>query len=228
MKGRGISTYAIALRGFGETPEQPRGHIDSLNIYYRDIVKLTDIIKQENPGKKIFIVGESMGGLIAYMVALKFGDLYQGMIIMSPAFKNAMKFPLSVLLLIVPYLIFNPRRMIDLPYTSAMCSSDKDFCAAMDKDPRELRVASARILINIMLEGMRASSSAGKIKLPSLFIIPGKDRVIDERESRKVFKRLRIKDKELIEYPELLHAPYIEKDREKVFADILNWLERHI
>ena len=35
-------------------------------------------------------------------------------------------------------------------------------------------------------------------------------------------------DKQLIEYPEMFHALSIDLDREKVFADILNWVERRI
>src|SRR3989338_3153640 len=46
-----ISTYAIELKGFGETRDL-RGHIDSFNIYFDDIVSLHDIMVKGNPLKR--------------------------------------------------------------------------------------------------------------------------------------------------------------------------------
>ena len=42
---RGVSSYAIELKGFGKT-ETLKGHIDSLNTYVKDIRRLYNIIKK--------------------------------------------------------------------------------------------------------------------------------------------------------------------------------------
>src|SRR4030042_251356 len=67
--GRGFTPCAVELRGFGRTPERPRGHIGSFRIWYRDILELRDIIGRDFPGKKVFLLGESMGGLLAFNLA---------------------------------------------------------------------------------------------------------------------------------------------------------------
>jgi alpha-beta hydrolase superfamily lysophospholipase len=74
------------------------------------------------------------------------------------------------------------------------------------------------------VEQLRAKRLAKSIEHPALFLLSGRDLLVDPRESRAVFKELRSRDKTLIEYPEMLHALSIEAEREKVFSDILAWL----
>jgi alpha-beta hydrolase superfamily lysophospholipase len=219
---KGYSSYAIELKGFGQTPDRPRGHIDSFDIYYRDIFALLDIVKKENPGKKVFILGESMGGLIAFIIANEFA----GQILISPAFQNGMKFPLASYLTLIAFILIDPKRTVEVPFTSAMCTRDTAYQNVMNNNPDEIRVASLKLLMNTLFAQMKALKLAKGLKVPSLFLISGKDLLIDESVSRKVFKNLKLQDKTLIEYPEMLHALSIELGREKVFEDILNWLEK--
>jgi alpha-beta hydrolase superfamily lysophospholipase len=67
-----------------------------------------------------------------------------------------------------------------------------------------------------------------QLKTPVLFLLAGKDLLVDPRESESVFKKLKIKDKTLIKYPEMLHALSIDLGREKVFEDIFSWLTKRI
>ena len=41
--------------------------------------------------------------------------------------------------------------------------------------------------------------------------------------NRRLFAKLSIADKTIVEYPEMLHALSIELGREEVFRDILDW-----
>ena len=84
----GYISYAIELRGFGRTPERPRGHIDSLRVWEADILNLRETAAAENPGKKIFILGESVGGLVASNLVFSNTDAFAGKVINSPDFKN--------------------------------------------------------------------------------------------------------------------------------------------
>ncbi|MDD4179337.1 MAG: lysophospholipase [Candidatus Margulisbacteria bacterium] len=221
---KGYSSYGLELKGFGHTPDRPRGHIDSLNIYYQDILKLLEIIKRENPGKKVFLLAESMGGLIAFMISCLYPDTFAGQILIAPAFANGMKIPISAYLTLVGLYLFNPKRTIDMPFTSAMCTRDVAYQKVMDNNPDEHRKASLRLLIEILFAQLKAPGLSKKLNIPTLFLIPGKDYLVDEKPGRKLFDKLTLKDKTKIEYPEMLHALSIEQDREKVFNDILGWL----
>jgi len=220
---RGFASYAVELRGFGRTPERPRGHIGSFRVWDRDILELRDIIGRDFPGRKVFLLGESMGGLLAFNLACRNADKFAGQVLIAPAFKNGMKFPFSVYLKLAAFLLVKPTMMVDLPYTSEMVTRDPDYLAAMNASPDEIRVASLKCLFNFLPEQAGSGKLAKKLAVPTLFLIPGIDRLIDEKASRKMFRKLPLADKALLEYPDMLHALSIDQGREKVFEDILDW-----
>jgi acylglycerol lipase len=224
----GYASYGIELRGFGQTPDRPRGHVDSLLVWENDILGLREIVARENPGRKIFLLGESIGGLLAFNLVCRHPEAFAGQVLISPDFKNGLKFPLSAYLTIGALLLFRPRKTIRVPYDSAMCTRDTDYRAVMDANPDELRVASLKCLLSILGEQGRSKRLAKKLGTPSLFLISGRDLLVDEEAGRELFKKLTFLDKTLIEYPDMLHALSIDIGREQVFRDIVDWTSKRV
>jgi alpha-beta hydrolase superfamily lysophospholipase len=223
FKKNNISSYSIELKGFGETKDL-KGHIGSFKIYYKDILSLLDIIKKENPSKKVFILGESMGGLIAFMMAALYPDLFGGLICISPAFANRMKFSLLDYISIFSSPAYNPKKQFTMPFNSKMCTRDSSYQKIMDSSPREHRLATSKLLLNILIEQIRGSFLKDKIRIPVLFLLAGEDKLVNPAATEKVFNNLKVKDKKMIKYPEMFHALSIEIGRERVFQDILGWM----
>ena len=223
---RGYASYAIELRGFGRTKERPRGHIDSFRDYDRDILHLGEIIGREHPGLKVVLLGESMGALIAFNLACLHPEMFAGQVLISPVFKNGIKFPLSAYLTLVANILIRPRKTIAIAFTSDMCTRDTSYCQVMDANPDELRSASLKLLMNIMSEQKKAKRLAEDLTVPTLFQVAGQDQLVDARAERKMFEKLKTRDKTLLDYPEMFHALSIELGRERVFRDILEWLEK--
>ena len=65
-----------------------RGHIDSFETYLKDIRALARVIRGEEPDKKIFLVGESLGGLISFLAAGEPAPGTGGLVCLSAAFKS--------------------------------------------------------------------------------------------------------------------------------------------
>jgi acylglycerol lipase len=225
---RGFASYAIELRGFGRTPERPRGHIASFRVWDRDILELRDIIGRDYPGIKVFLLGESLGGLTAFNLAGRYPDQFSGQALIAPSFKNGMKFPLSSYLKLVLFGLFKPDLMVDVPFNSEMLTRDPAYLKIMNANPDEIRVASLRLLGGILPEQARARRLAGKLAVPTLFLIPGIDHLVDEQANRRMFKKIGFADKTLIEYPDMLHALSLDVGRENVFRDILDWAEQRL
>lgn len=219
---KNISSYSLELRGFGQTADY-KGHVDSLDAYYKDIARLAEIIKAENPGKKIILAGESMGGLICFEFFLKHPEAAAALVCFSPAFANNMK--LDYPGVILP-LFYNQKKQNTMPFTSAMCTSDRGYQKIMDADPREHRLATSSLLLQILFAQMRSTLFAGKIEKPVLFLLAGddKDLIVDPKASKTIFKRMKGNNKKLIQYPDMLHALSIDIGRDNVFADILDWV----
>lgn len=169
-----------------------------------------------------------MGGLIAFNLACRNPGRFAGQVLIAPAFKNGMKFPLSTYVKLVSFLLFNPTLMIDVPFTSEMVSRDPEYVKVMNGSPDELRVASLRLLAKFMPEQARSGRHVKTLAVPTLFLIPGVDHLVDERAGRKIFEKIAHPDKTLIEYPDMLHALSIDLGRERVFRDILDWTEKRI
>lgn len=220
-----ISSYALELKGFGQTQGE-RGDIDSLNTYFQDIRSLSDIIKRENPDKKIFLLGESMGALICFLFAALEPKPFSGLICISPAFANKLPFSLWTYLNIGLALVFNPKRHFTVPITPEMCTRDMECQKMIEADILDKHTATARLYWNIFKAQNKVRSLGNKINIPFLLLTAAEDMVVDSLATREIFNSLRIKDKELINYPAMRHALSIDLEREKVFGDILSWIGR--
>lgn len=223
--GHNISSYALELKGFGETPDL-KGHIDSLKIYAQDIRSLYLLIREEHEGKDVFIMAESMGGLIAFSLAAMEPGFFRGLICISPAFLGTLDFKFPEYVNIIFSYFFRPSKQFNVPFTPQMCTRDEDYQKVMAQDPREHRFVTPRLLMGIAIEQVRAWFIKDRMRIPVLFLLPGKDVMVSADISRKMFRALKAEDKELIEYPEMHHALSIEKDRGKVFEDILGWIKK--
>ena len=222
-----VSSYALELKGFGQTQGE-RGHIDNLDIYFRDIRLLYDIIKQENPDKKIFLLGESMGALICFLFSALESWLFSGLICISPAFAGKLHFNLWTYLNIGLALIFNSKRHFAVPITPQMCTQDIEYQKIIDSDPLDRHTATAGLYWNIFKAQKKVKSWGDKINIPLLVLTAGEDTVVDSPETQKIFNGLKTRDKELINYAGMRHALSVDLGKERVFGDILVWMERRI
>jgi alpha-beta hydrolase superfamily lysophospholipase len=118
--------------------------------------------------------------------------------------------------------------MVDVPFTSEMLTRDPAYLEVMHASPDELRFASLKCMFNFLPDQAKSWRVAKKIAIPTLFLIPGVDHLVDERASRRLFAKIRFADKTLIEYPDMLHALSIDLGREKVFEDVLGWAEKRL
>jgi alpha-beta hydrolase superfamily lysophospholipase len=220
---RGFPCFGLELRGFGASPERPRGHIDSFRLYEEDILALRRVIAAEHSGKKVFLLGESLGGLIAFNLAARRPEEFAGQVLIAPAYKNGMKFPLSSYFTMAALYPVKPRKTVAVPFTSKMCTRDPEYRAVMDANPLEVREASLRLLMATLGEQRLARRNAPRTAVPVLYLAPGDDRLVDARAGKKMFTRMGPAAKRLIDYPDMLHALSIDLGRERVFEDILDW-----
>ena len=218
-----ISSYAIELRGFGPT-KGPRGHIDSFEQYFEDISCLRDIISKENPGRKIFLIGESLGGLISFLTAAKTKKLFDGLILLSPAFKTKYKLPIWVYIKVFVSLLYNSMKPFYLHFVPKMYTRDVEYQKRIALDEQEGSVATAQLLSRIVLAQLSAVLAHKKLEMPVLFLLSGADMIVNSKASRRLFRALLDEDKSVIEYSTMYHALSIEIGREKVFGDILQWV----
>ncbi len=224
LVAKGISSYAIDLVGFGENA-QVKGHISSFETYYEDISRLYDVVRQENPESKIYLVGESMGGLIAFMAVSMCPGRYDGLVCWSPAFINAMPFSLKEYFDLFFALLHDHKKRFRMPFRPDMYTRDPDMQKHVRSDRKEHAFASSKLLYNILMAQIKSPLRAKNIKVPVLFQLAGTDHLVSTAASEKIFKRVGSADKRIIVYPEMYHALSIDLGRETVFNDTFEWIK---
>jgi acylglycerol lipase len=213
----GLSSYAIDLREHKSFAE-----------FFELINSLLIKIRADNPGKKIFAVGESMGALIILSMALKDQSLFDGLVCVAPAFNSKAPLNLKDYFRIFLPIFYDRNKRCTLPVSSDMCTRDPAYLkmieATYDKDV----LATSQVLFDIFITQLRMRLSRMRIDSCLLFLVAGHDLLVHSQASVKVFGRLKCKDKTLIDYPGMYHALSIELGKEKVFQDIWSWIDRRI
>jgi alpha-beta hydrolase superfamily lysophospholipase len=222
-----INCYAIALQGFGELTGDKKGHVRSVTEYHKAIKMLKEVIISENKDKPIFILGESMGGLLATTHLLNYDNNYKGLVVVVPAYSDVFKLNLLDRAKILMYSLFTPSKAILMPFTTEQLSRDPEIIAKLNADSREHRFASAGLLRELLFQQVDVAMNLGKLKVPVLMLSAGKDMLVSTPAGEQLFKKIK-SDKKYVLYPESLHALTIEKNRDEVHSEIINWVKAKV
>ncbi len=230
MLAKGISVWLPDLRGHGQS-EGKRGHVLNFFQYLSDLRVMVDLAGKHRPaGLKLFLLGHSMGGLIAIYFAQRFPELIDGVIASSPALGMVIEIPSSKRVLGSLMSVIWPGLTMGNGLDAGKISHDPKVVSAYETDPRVHDRVSARLFTELLAAMETVHAQASGLTLPILLQVAGDDHLVSARSSLKFFKVLDLDDKTLHVYDGLYHEIYNEaKDqRRRVLKDLDAWLEKHI
>ena len=224
---RGFAVYALDHYGHGKSDGHP-GHVQKFSVYLDGVTALLDKIKQEQPGKPIFLVGHSMGGLIATTYLLDHQATIAGCVLSGPALKSDAAPPAIVL-------AFNRLLSVLVP-TAPVIQLD---ASAVSRDPEVVRTYlndplvfhgkySSRLVSEMRATMQRTLARADEIRLPLILLHGEADALASSSGSREMFENAGSEDKTLKVYPGLYHEVFNEPEQDQVLADMSDWLEAHL
>ena len=227
MAARGHAVHVYDLRGHGRSGGR-RGHVGRFTDYLDDTAVFLDAVREEHRGQPLYLLGHSLGGLIATAyVEDRPADALAGLILSSPFLRLGMPVPplrlhvARVLSLIAPAV--NVGNTID---PSAL-SHEREVVRVYDTDPLNHHVATARWAAEVLAAQDAALAAAGGIRLPLLLLYGDADAVADPQAARELFARVASPDKTVHCYEDFYHEIFNETGRAAVFADLAAWLEAH-
>jgi alpha-beta hydrolase superfamily lysophospholipase len=226
MVSQSISVWAADHRGHGQSGG-PRGHVSSFQDYINDLQQIIVISRQETPSSiKTFLLGHSMGGLIALNYAAQYPDMIQGLILSSPALGMKVKVPpfKQAVGKIMSYIW--PGLTLANELDSSKISRDTGVVAAYNQDPLVHNKVTARWFTEFLEALRNAIRLAPDIRIPVLMQIAGNDHLVDSEASRLFFSRLPGENKTFQLYNGLFHEVYneTEADRVKVLGELKEWI----
>jgi alpha-beta hydrolase superfamily lysophospholipase len=104
---QGIAVYALDHYGHGKSDGLP-GYVERFSVYLDGAKSLLDKIGNEQPSVPVFLLGHSMGGLIAVTLLLERQDAFRACILSGPAIETDEKpsppamFVVRILSLLMP------------------------------------------------------------------------------------------------------------------------------
>jgi alpha-beta hydrolase superfamily lysophospholipase len=224
---RGIAVYALDQRGHGRS-EGPRGHVGRFSEFVADLHAFRVRIEEEERGKPLFLLGHSMGGLVAVRYLLTHASGIDGAILSSPALGIENE-PSKILQWIARALSWiAPRTSFQGNVDPQFLSHDQSVGRAYAADPLVHRRATARFFTEFKWAMRNAEERAAEIRLPILILQAGDDRLVRAAATEAFAAEVGSEDKELHVYPGLYHEIFNETDNERVFADLEHWLESRL
>ncbi len=214
------------LRGHGNSPGQ-RGHINSWVEYRTDLLNFLKIIRTKHPECLIFLLGHSMGALIALDFILLEHERLAGAIISgAPIEPVGVAKPFKVALARILSRIY-PGFPIDLGLDIDAISRIPAVVKSYQDDPLVHGTISARWGTEL-LSAVESVKMWGKsINTPLLMIHGEADRLNSAEGAKNFFDRIHARDKEFISYPNSYHELHNDLDNDMMLNDLLNWVNRH-
>jgi alpha-beta hydrolase superfamily lysophospholipase len=223
---QGYAAYCLDLRGHGRSPGQ-RAYINHWSEFRGDIEQFCQLMMMQHPNVPCFALGHSLGAIILLDVALHTSQPLSGLMLMAPSL-NPSGVPAWRLIAGQILSWVYPRFSLDTGIPQTAGSRNPDIITAYTQDPLRHRRGTARLVSEFLKTIRWIDANLSQLQIPVLVLHGGKDIVTPSANSRELFERMAIVDKEYREYPDAYHDLHNDLDMSKVVGDIANWLDRHI
>ena len=221
----GFAVYALDHRGRGKS-EGERFYVEKFSDWLEDVDKLSDIARSENAGVPVYMLGHSVGGVIASSYVFEHQTEIAGLICESFAFDVGLPELAQLALEGASYLIPH------LPVYSLkneIFSRDPKVVEQMNTDPRIANEKQpAETVSEVLKAAARLKENMPNFKIP-VFIIHGTaDKATRPEGSQYFYDNVGSEDKTLKLYEGGYHDLLNDIDKETVMRDILVWINERI
>lgn len=225
----GVAVFTFDGRGHGKSAEgKPTAYFDSYEDYLKDIDALFGKVKTYLPGLPSFLYGHSMGGGLVAAYVLKYKPQAAGVILSSPAIKEAEG--TSPILIAISGLVnrFFPKLKV-LKLDIASVSRIPEEVEKYKKDPliyQENIPARTGYELYQMMQFIQ--NNAESFDCPFLLIHGDADRLTNPKGSELLAKKAKSAEKTFQVFPGGYHELINDSDREEVMKAIEDWVGRRV
>lgn len=223
----GVALYAYDQRGFGAAPQ--RGFWPGTETLVSDAVEVARLLRARYPNVPFYMMGESMGVAVLLVVATSAEPPpVDGYILQSPAVRGrrAIGPLLSALLEAAGHTI--PAMSFRNSASDIRPTDNDEAMRRWSRDPlttKSIRVDALYGLVGLMDEAVAALP---RFNTPALLLYGGRDDLVPDRVVRSTLRGMAAgAPVRVAYYPRGFHLLLRDRERAKVAADILVWMQDH-
>ncbi len=228
----GIMVIAPDYRNHGHS-DGKKGDLKKFNYILQDLHEFINYISEQYPDTPIYLLGESMGGVVNINYVAEYPENLTGMILFSPAVKIKFSLKRRILLILItlPLLIlriFAPSSRIISAKGRENEGISNPIHQQYDKtDPNHLEKISARYLIQLLKYIRKSVSKASKINIPTVIFQGTSDGEVSLEGVSEFFEKLNSDMKELYLIEGGYHCLFTDPNFRDKWHLLIGWLKKH-
>jgi alpha-beta hydrolase superfamily lysophospholipase len=222
LKIRNIFSLAYDQAGFGRRKHEA---FFSYKQWILDLEAAYNYLRNKIGDKPIYILGNSAGALVTLQSSNKIKP--NGLILCSPSFAgNSRTFGPVFTIAALLQAFLAPDTEVDLPYNVNLIAEDKEVQEYIKNDPLRRFTVPARMLLELLKTSKEIERRAPEFDSPLLMFTAGRDKIVDNRISQRVFKRLASRNKVTFEFQDSLHDLMISSNLDELAQAVASWIAK--
>lgn len=224
MTASGVSTYAYDQRGHGLS-EGRRGHVGRFYMFLQDLDRFVrEVGGLIDVNLPLFLLGHSMGGLVALRYLEEYDTRFNGAIILAPWLGTAADVPRWKTTLAGVF----TRILPSIPFSNGIdpdaLSRDPEVAQAYRDDPLVHDRITPRLFTEASVAMGAVQRRVDRIRTPLLIMVPDADRIVDAQRTLAFARSLPPDDVTVRVYPGHYHELLNEPDRAATIRELRDWL----
>jgi len=220
----GQEVHFLDRRGSGLN-WQERGDVPGVNAWLNDVDAYLAKLPRDCPRT---LVGVSWGGKLAAAVAARSPGCIDRLALLYPGLYSQIEpagWKRWLLAAAARAGLGHCRVQIPLSEPSQF-TFDVARQAFIARDPLALRTVTVRFLQAHLALDEHIAQAAERIRVPTLVMLAGRDRIVDNARVTRFYDKITTSDKRLIEYPSAAHTLEFEPHPQPFLKDLAEWIGR--
>ncbi|MDY7042092.1 MAG: alpha/beta hydrolase [Chloroflexota bacterium] len=221
--GEGYTVYALDHRGHGKSAGR-RGYFRRFRLLIEDLDTFFELVRGREAGRRVFLVGHSMGGLLVAAYNVRYPQKASGLVLSGAGVRvgedvsSLLRTLSGILSALLP-------SMGVTQLAAETISRDPEVVARYDSDPLNYRgKVSARVGAEMLKASRWVMREAHAITRPALIMHGTEDGLANPEGSRELYEAISSGDKKLKLWDGLYHEIFNEPEKEQVLAFMRDWL----
>ena len=222
--------FAWDARGHGRSPGE-RGEARHFMDLVRDVEAFTQHVRAEYQlaEEDLAVIAHSLAAVVVGLWAHDYAPRIRALVLATPALLVKLYVPLAIQGLRAVQEVTRRTGGSPPPIQSYVKGSwlthDKHQASIYDNDPLVSKRISVNVLVGLFDGAARLVADGAALSIPTQILCARRDWVVANVPSRRLFRAINNRFKEIKAYRDFFHALFHEEGRERVFADVRKFVE---